>query len=53
VFAAAIGGWHEWGLPGAPFILAAIMLAGAMGVAWRVTRPGEVTAEVMVAEAAL
>jgi DHA1 family tetracycline resistance protein-like MFS transporter len=36
-FSAAIGG-HAWGLPGAPFLLAAAMLAAAAAVAWRVTR---------------
>jgi DHA1 family tetracycline resistance protein-like MFS transporter len=52
VFAAAIGGWREWGVPGAPFILAAIMLVGAMTVAWRVTRPSEETADAIVAQPA-
>jgi DHA1 family tetracycline resistance protein-like MFS transporter len=36
-FAAAIS-HREWQLPGAPFLLAALLLAGAMVVAWRVTR---------------
>ncbi len=36
-FAAAIGN-RDWQLPGAPFLLAALLLASAMVVAWRVTR---------------
>jgi MFS transporter, DHA1 family, tetracycline resistance protein len=38
VFAAAIGGGREWGLIGAPFILAAVLLFAAAIAAWRVTR---------------
>ena len=39
VFASFIGANREWHLPGAPYLLAAMLLAGAMYVAWRVTRP--------------
>lgn len=33
------GGARHWHLPGAPFLLAALCLIVAMGVAWRATRP--------------
>ena len=36
-FVGAEGGAH---LPGAPFLLATLLLLGALAVAWRVTRPG-------------
>lgn len=39
VFASFIGANRDWHLPGAPYLLAAMLLAGAMCVAWRVTRP--------------
>jgi MFS transporter, DHA1 family, tetracycline resistance protein len=39
VFASFIGANRDWHLPGAPYLLAAMLLAGAMWVAWRVTRP--------------
>jgi DHA1 family tetracycline resistance protein-like MFS transporter len=39
-FAAFIGARRDWHLPGAPFLLAALLLASAVAVAWRVTRPG-------------
>jgi len=38
-FARFIGAWRHWHLPGAPFLLAALLLLGAMTLAWRVTRP--------------
>ncbi len=38
VFAQAIGG--SWQVPGAPFLLAAVLLAAAMGIGWRATRAG-------------
>jgi DHA1 family tetracycline resistance protein-like MFS transporter len=31
---------HGWNLPGAPFLLAAVLLVLALGLAWRVTHPG-------------
>jgi DHA1 family tetracycline resistance protein-like MFS transporter len=37
-FAAFIGPWRDWHLPGAAFLLAAMMLATAVPLAWRVTR---------------
>ena len=39
-FADAIGRHVNWGLPGAPFLLAALLLLGAAFIAWRTTRPG-------------
>jgi DHA1 family tetracycline resistance protein-like MFS transporter len=37
-FATFIGSRSDWHLPGAPFLLAALLVAGAMTTAWRVTR---------------
>lgn len=37
-FATAIRPGHEWGVPGAPFLLAAGFLFIALALAWRVTR---------------
>ncbi len=37
-FAYAIGSDHAWQLPGAPFLLAAVLLVAAALLAWRVTR---------------
>jgi DHA1 family tetracycline resistance protein-like MFS transporter len=39
LFAYAIGAGRGWNLPGAPFLLAAILLVAAAGLAWHVTRP--------------
>ncbi|MGE5624086.1 MAG: MFS transporter, partial [Bacillota bacterium] len=39
-FAAAIGVRADWHLPGAPFLLASLLLLGAALIAWRTTRPG-------------
>ncbi len=39
-FADAIGRHESWGLPGAPFLLASLLLLGAALIAWRTTRPG-------------
>jgi len=39
VFASFIGANREWHLPGAPYLLAAMLLVAAMYVAWRATRP--------------
>ncbi|HKQ74726.1 MAG TPA: TCR/Tet family MFS transporter [Blastocatellia bacterium] len=36
-FASFIGAHRDWGAPGAPFLLAALMMAIAMVFAWRVT----------------
>jgi MFS transporter, DHA1 family, tetracycline resistance protein len=38
-FATAIGAGHEWHVPGAPFVLAAALLAIAATAAWAVARP--------------
>ena len=37
-FAYVIGTGRDWHLPGAPFLLAALLLAAACVLAWRVTR---------------
>jgi DHA1 family tetracycline resistance protein-like MFS transporter len=37
LFAYAIGAGRDWNMPGAPFLLAAVLLVAAAGVAWRVT----------------
>ena len=42
-FAFAIGAGREWNLPGAPFLIAALLQAGSAIVAWRVTRPQSLT----------
>jgi len=42
-FAAAIGTNSSWHLPGAPFLLAAVLLAAAMALAARVTRVADGT----------
>jgi len=39
VLSAAIGPYADWGLPGAPFLLAAALSFAALLVSWRVTRP--------------
>jgi DHA1 family tetracycline resistance protein-like MFS transporter len=39
LFAYAIGAGRGWDLPGAPFLLAAVLLVAAAALAWRVTRP--------------
>ena len=38
MFAYFIGAGRDWHLPGAPFLLAALLLAAAATLAWRVTR---------------
>lgn len=38
IFAYAIGSGKGWNLPGAPFLLAALLLAAAAILSWRVTR---------------
>ncbi|MBS1819079.1 MAG: TCR/Tet family MFS transporter [Acidobacteria bacterium] len=46
-FAAAIGPYLGWGIPGAPFLIAALLLVGAAVVAFRaVAHPSPATAEV-------
>ena len=39
LFSYAIGPGQAWHLPGAPFLLAALLLAAAAAIAWRATRP--------------
>jgi len=39
-FADAIGRHADWGLPGAPFLLASALVLAASVIAWRTTRPG-------------
>jgi len=48
VFALAIGRYRTLHLPGAPFILGAVLLVGAFVVGWRVTARGETTPDSMV-----
>jgi len=43
-FALAIGSFAAWDLPGAPFLLAAVILLCATFIAWRTTRPGHLEA---------
>jgi DHA1 family tetracycline resistance protein-like MFS transporter len=38
-FAGSIGAWRDWNLPGAAFLLAALLLIVAVAVTWRVTKP--------------
>jgi DHA1 family tetracycline resistance protein-like MFS transporter len=38
-FAGSIGAWRDWNLPGAAFLLAALLLVVAVAVAWRITKP--------------
>jgi MFS transporter, DHA1 family, tetracycline resistance protein len=38
LFAYAIGAGRDWNLPGAPFLLAAMLLLAAAALAWHVTR---------------
>ena len=38
-FASFIGPRRDWHLPGAPFLLASLLLTGALVLAWRITRP--------------
>lgn len=41
VFASFIGARRDWHLPGAPYLLAALLLAGSTLLAWRVTRSSD------------
>jgi DHA1 family tetracycline resistance protein-like MFS transporter len=43
-FAVSISTSANWGLPGAPFLLAAALIFGAMLLAWRTTQPLAVAA---------
>ena len=37
-FAAFIGPYASWHLPGAPFLLAAVLMVTAFAIGWRVTK---------------
>ncbi len=41
-FANAIASYAAWGIPGAPFLLAAFILVCAAFIAWRTTRPAHI-----------
>jgi hypothetical protein len=40
VFAYAIGPGHDWNLPGAPFLISAVLVFFGAITAWRATRTG-------------
>lgn len=44
VFAAAVGPYRHWNLPGAPFLIAGLLLVGAVAIALRVATPPAVRA---------
>jgi DHA1 family tetracycline resistance protein-like MFS transporter len=44
-FAAAIGARASWRVPGAPFLLASLLLAAALALAWRVARDSTAPAD--------
>lgn len=46
-FATAIGPHADWGVPGAPFLLASFILLCAAFIAWRTTRPGHLEPEMV------
>jgi MFS transporter, DHA1 family, tetracycline resistance protein len=52
VFASFIGANRDWHLPGAPFLLAALMIAGSTAMAWQTTRSRIILPEPAVAAAA-
>jgi DHA1 family tetracycline resistance protein-like MFS transporter len=49
VFASFIGADRAWHLPGAPYLLAALMVAGSTAIAWQVTRSRPALAETNLA----
>jgi DHA1 family tetracycline resistance protein-like MFS transporter len=51
VFASFIGANRDWHLPGAPYLLAALMIAGSMLMAWQVTRTRSIEPEPTLAAA--
>ena len=53
VFASFIGANRDWHLPGAPFLLAALMIAGSTAMAWQTTRSRTVLPEPAVAAVAV
>jgi len=44
VFASFISSRRDWHLPGAPFLLAALLLIASLALAFRVTRPEQSSA---------
>jgi DHA1 family tetracycline resistance protein-like MFS transporter len=53
VFASFIGANRDWHLPGAPFLLAALMIAGSTVMAWQTTRSRIILPEPAVTAAAV
>jgi MFS transporter, DHA1 family, tetracycline resistance protein len=53
VFASFIGANRDWHLPGAPFLLAALMIAASTAMAWQTTRSRIILPEPAVAAAAV
>jgi len=53
VFASFIGANRDWQLPGAPYLLAALMIAGSTAMAWQTTRSRMILPEPAVAAAAV
>jgi MFS transporter, DHA1 family, tetracycline resistance protein len=53
VFASFIGANRDWHLPGAPFLLAALMIAGSTAMAWQTTRSRIILPEPAVTAAAV
>ena len=54
IFASFIGPRRDWHLPGAPYLLAAVIVMASMVIAWRATAPGlsdEVISSAQPAEA--
>ena len=52
VFASFIGANRDWHLPGAPYLLAAMMIAGSTVMAWQTTRSRTILAEPTLAATA-
>ncbi len=52
VFASFIGANRDWHLPGAPYLLAALMIAGSTAMAWQVTRQRSTLPETTLVAAA-
>jgi DHA1 family tetracycline resistance protein-like MFS transporter len=51
VFASFIGANRDWHLPGAPYLLAAMMIGGSTAMAWRTTRSRTIEREPTLAAA--
>jgi DHA1 family tetracycline resistance protein-like MFS transporter len=52
VFASFIGANRDWHMPGAPYLLAALMIAGSTLIAWQTTRSLLIVAEPALAAGA-